>query len=33
VHIHATDPSVAMHRVVRILLFVLCLVSVLEESG
>jgi hypothetical protein len=31
-HIHATDPSVAMHRVVRILLFVLCLVSVSEES-
>ena len=27
-HIHATDPSVAMHRVVRILLFVLCLVPV-----
>ena len=28
VHIHAIDPSVAMHRVVRILLFVLCLVPV-----
>ncbi len=31
-HIHATDPSVAMHRVVRILLFVLCLASDSEES-
>ena len=30
-HIHATDPSVAMHRVVRILLFVLCLVPVSEQ--
>jgi hypothetical protein len=28
VHIHVTDPSVAMHRVVRFLLFVLCLVPV-----
>ena len=27
-HIHVTDPSVAMHRVVRFLLFVLCLVPV-----
>ncbi len=31
-HIHATDPSVALHRVVRILRFVLRLVSVSEES-
>jgi hypothetical protein len=31
VHIHATNPSDAMHRVVRILLFVLCLVSVSEQ--
>ena len=30
-HIHATDPSVAVHRVVRILLFVLCLVSASEQ--
>ena len=29
-HIHATDPSVAMHRVVR-LFFLLCLVPVLEQ--
>jgi hypothetical protein len=28
VHIHVTDPSAAMHRVVRFLLFVLCLVPV-----
>jgi hypothetical protein len=28
VHLHATDPIVAMHRVVRILLFVLCLFPV-----
>ena len=27
-HLHATDPLVAMHRVVRILLFVLCLFPV-----
>ncbi len=27
-HLHATDPIVAMHRIVRILLFVLCLFSV-----
>ena len=30
VHIHATDPSVAMHRVVR-LFFLLCLVPVSEQ--
>ena len=32
-HIHATNPSVAMHKVqvVRILFFVLCLVSVSEQ--
>jgi len=31
VHLHATDPLVAMHRVVRILLFVLCLFAVLLQ--
>ena len=32
-HIHATDPSVSMQRVVRILLFALCLVSVSQQSA
>ena len=31
VHVQSTDPSIAMHRVVRILLFVLCLVPVSEQ--
>lgn len=31
VHLHATDPLVTMHRVVRILLFVLCLFPVLLQ--
>ena len=29
-HVQSTDPSIAMHRVVRMLLFVLCLVPVSE---